>query len=276
MQTVVGVKFKPVGKIYYFSPNGVEYKVGDNVVVNTLQGAEFGTVEIANNEIDDSCLQEELKQIERLATERDLNIVKQNKEKEKSAFAQAKKLIKKHNLEMKLIEVEYAFDGSKIIFTFTAENRVDFRELVKELASTFRARIELKQVGIRDEAKVVGGIGPCGRPLCCATHLRDFGKVSIKMAKTQGLSLNPTNISGVCGRLMCCLAYENDTYAEILKQMPRLNSFVKTPSGEGTVVYNNLLKKLVSVKVKTGEDEYAVIEFPLEKIEIKEKETIDE
>lgn len=276
MQTVVGVKFKPVGKIYFFSPNGENYKVNDKVIVDTLQGPEFGIVELANFDINENELTEELRRIIRPVNERDLKIMEQNKIKELSALKTAKDIIKKHNLEMKLIAVDYAFDNSKIIFTFTADGRVDFRELVKELAGTFKSRIELKQIGIRDEAKLLGGIGPCGRPLCCASHLRDFGKVSIKMAKTQGLSLNPTNISGHCGRLMCCLAYENEHYAEIIKQMPRLNSIVTTPDGEGFVIYNNLLKKLVTVKIKQGEDDVKIAEYPLEKIIVKEKVTIDE
>jgi len=266
MQKIVGVKFKPNGKIYYFNPNNIEFKENEEVVCDTNYGLEFGVVAIASGEIDDKELREPLRNIVRKATDKDKENVKKIKQKANEAFEEANKHIKELKLDMDLIDVQYLFDGSKCVFTFTSENRVDFRELIKLLASSLHTRIELRQVGIRDEAKAVGGIGPCGREVCCAKFLRDFEKVNIKMAKNQGLSLNPSNINGLCNRLMCCLSYENEHYAETLAIMPKLNSKVQTEDGEGTVVYNNILKKICSVKFVLPDETYKFADYPLEKI----------
>ena len=271
MQVVVGVRFNSAGKIYYFDPNFIDLKVKDLVVVETEQGLELGTIQIGKTKIEDSELSEPLKKVVRLATEKDRKTREELDEKEKEVFEKTKKIIQKHKLEMDLIMASYTFDGSKIIFTYTAEGRVDFRELIKELASTFKAKIELRQVGIRDEAKYIGGLGPCGREVCCKKFLEDFAKVSIKMAKNQNLSLNPSNISGLCGRLMCCLSYENEHYAETIKLMPKLNSMVKTPDGEGLVVYNDLLKRIVSVKFINDDGQEKVVEYELDKLKFKKE-----
>ena len=269
MQKVVGVRFKPSGKIYYFNPNDLPVHYKDKVVVATDLGLELGTVELKVTEIEDSELKEPLKKVIRIATKKDLETKQQLEKKERETFVKTKKIIANHKLEMDLINVEYTFDSTKIIFTYTAEGRVDFRNLIKDLASAFKAKIELRQVGIRDEAKLVGGLGPCGREVCCKNFLQDFEKVSIKMAKNQNLSLNPANISGLCNRLMCCLAYENDYYAETIKLMPKVNSTVKTPEGEGVVTYNDLLKKLVTVKIVDKDGNAKQVEFPLDKISFK-------
>lgn len=275
-QKIVGVKFKTGGKIYYFNPKELELKLNDKVVVETNLGIEMGTVSLEISEIDEKELAEPLKNVLRIANERDEKTLERIKERQKSALLEAKKLVSKMKLDMDLIDAEYTFDETKVIFTFTSEGRVDFRELVKELAASLRVRIELRQVGIRDEAKMLGGLGPCGREVCCSRHLRDFEKVSIKMAKNQGLSLNPTNISGLCGRLMCCLAYEDETYKELIKEMPRLNSKVKTKDGEGTVAYNNLLKKIVTVKLILPDESYKYQDYPLDEITSSEKGQADE
>ena len=251
MQKVVGVKFDNNNKVYYFNPKQLRLKLDDKVIVLTENGLEMGTIALGLTEINDNELVEPLKDVVRIANKKDFETKKKLKQKEKDTLISAKKIIEKHKLEMDLINVEYSFDSSKIIFTYTAEGRVDFRELIKDFASTFKAKIELRQVGVRDEVKMVGGLGPCGREVCCKKFLNDFGKVSIKMAKNQNLSLNPTNISGLCGRLMCCLEYENDFYADALKEMPKINQVVKTPDGEGTVVYNDLFKKTCTVKIVT-------------------------
>ena len=217
MAEIIGVRFKEVGKIYYFDPNGGSYRVGEPVVVETSRGTECGTVAISNREVDQTRVVKPLKKVTRPATQEDLRRVEENHKKEEKAFRIAQEKIALCKLEMKLVEVEYAFDGSKILFYFTADGRVDFRELVKELAGVFRTRIELRQIGVRDEAKMLGGLGICGRPFCCASFLGEFQPVSIKMAKEQGLSLNPTKISGACGRLMCCLKYEQDAYEDLLR-----------------------------------------------------------
>lgn len=235
MAQVVGVKFKKMGKIYYFNSNGIKVDIGQTVIVETPNGKEIGTVALGNRKIADEKLPKDLRKVIKIATPKDLERLEKLKKREKKAFKIFNDKIKKLNLDMKLIDVEYVFDGSKIIFYFIAENRVDFRDLVRELASTFKARIELRQVGVRDETKLAGGIGNCGKTICCATFLKDFQPVTIKMAKDQGLSLNPTKISGTCGRLMCCLNYEQDMYAELLKGAPDLGAYVKTPNGNGTV-----------------------------------------
>ncbi|MDH2337475.1 PSP1 domain-containing protein [Clostridium perfringens] len=255
MIEVIGVRFKKAGKIYYFGPNGIEIKKGQNVIVETARGIEFGECVIGIRKISEEDSVAPLKSVLRLATEEDINKHKENKAKETEAFEICLKKIEEHNLVMKLIDVEYTFDNNKVIFYFTAEGRVDFRELVKDLATIFKTRIELRQIGVRDEAKMIGGLGPCGRPLCCSTFLGDFASVSIKMAKEQSLSLNPTKISGICGRLMCCLNYEQSTYEEIRKELPRVGSVVETELGKGEVVGNNVLKELVRVKLPRKNEE---------------------
>ncbi len=249
MAKVAVIKFKN-SKPYYFSAGKLELKRGQNVVVETAHGIEFGTVAEAEREVPDEAIASPLKPVVRIANEQDLETVKRHEERRAEAMRVCREKIEKHKLQMKLIDCEFTFDGAKVIFTFTAEGRVDFRELVKDLASTFHLRIELKQVGIRDEAKILGGIAPCGRECCCAGCFPDFKKVSIKMAKNQGLSLNPGKISGLCGRLMCCLSYEDEYYAGVCKKMPKMGSTVSTPEGKGTVISMNMLKLTVRVKIE--------------------------
>lgn len=247
---VVGVRFKKVGKIYYFDPENTEYSYGQYVIVETARGTEFGTVVIPNREVNDEEIIPPLKPITRKATDEDIEHNKENKAKEKEAFEICIEKIKKHNLEMRLIATELTFDNNKLIFYFTADGRIDFRDLVKDLAAIFRTRIELRQIGVRDEAKYINGIGICGRTLCCATFLGDFHPVSIKMAKDQGLSLNPTKISGVCGRLMCCLKYEQNAYDYLLKRLPREGDIVDTPEGQGEVLSVNVLKQIIKTAIR--------------------------
>lgn len=258
MVTVVGVRFKNAGKVYYFDPDNFEIELGMNVIVETARGMEFGTITAGPKEVDESEIVMPLKKIVRVAEESDVKQHEENVKKKEKAIALCQEKVDKHGLEMKLIDVEYTFDNSKIIFYFTADGRVDFRELVKDLASVFKMRIELRQIGVRDEAKMLGGIGICGKSLCCATWLSDFEPVSIKMAKVQNLSLNPTKISGICGRLMCCLKYENSTYVELRKGMPDAGERVKTPDGNGVVVESNILEGKVKVRLileeKNGEN----------------------
>ena len=249
MATVIGVRFKNVGKVYYFDPNGQTYPQGTAVIVETARGTECGEVAMSAREVPEDSVVKPLKKILRAATEADLKTVAENRKKEQTAAAICKEKIAKHKLEMKLVNVEYTFDGSKILFYFTADGRVDFRELVKDLAAIFRTRIELRQIGVRDEAKMLGGLGICGRPFCCSTFLGDFQPVSIKMAKEQGLSLNPGKISGACGRLMCCLKYEQDAYEELIRTSPKTGMTVSTPDGEGTVVELSLLTGMVKVRL---------------------------
>ncbi len=249
MSEVVGIRFKEVGKIYYFDPLQIKFKKGDHAIVETVRGIECGEVAMENRDINDEEIIKPLKPIIRLATADDLEIVKNNKEKEKEAFEICLKKIAAHKLDMKLVDVEYTFDGSKVLFYFTSDGRVDFRELVKDLASVFRIRIELRQIGVRDESKMKGGLGICGRPFCCNSFLGDFQPVSIKMAKEQGLSLNPTKISGTCGRLMCCLKYEQNAYEHLLKVTPKVGAIVDTPQGKGTVVDANLLKGILKIRL---------------------------
>ncbi len=271
MKKIVGVRFKKAGKIYYFDPAGIELRTGDNVIVETSRGVEFGYIAYTDKEIDEEELGIEIKPILRKATEEDEAAYFDMEEKEKKAFTICLHKIKEHNLDMRLIDVEYTFDNKKVIFYFTADGRVDFRELVKSLASIFRMRIELRQIGVRDEAKLINGIGPCGRTLCCATFLGEFHPVSIKMAKDQDLSLNPAKISGVCGRLMCCLKYEHDTYEEILARMPVEGMWVKTPMGRGVVVATSTLSELVKVKVKMPDKSEEIMPFLVEEIEFDAK-----
>lgn len=253
MPIIIGVRFKPVGKIYYFAPEGTEYKEGDGVIVETAKGVEFARVAIANREVPEKDVVAPVKPVIRKATDEDILQVEKNDAKKAFAIEETKKKIEKHNLSMKIVDCEYTFDGNKIIIYFTAEGRVDFRELVKDLASIFKIRIELRQIGIRDESKMRGGLAPCGRACCCSQHLSEFVHVSIKMAKTQGLSLNPAKISGLCGRLMCCLEYENPHYSESYKLMPKLGSEVTTPDGKATVISNNMLKHIVRTRRQTAD-----------------------
>ncbi len=250
MIEIIGVRFKSVGKVYYFDPQGEDYKKEDKVIVETARGIEIGEVVLENRTVSEESVVTPLKAVIRRTTNEDFAKAAENEKKEKEAFDVCLQKIKEHELEMKLISVEYAFDGSKILFYFTADGRVDFRELVKSLATVFRTRIELRQIGVRDEAKMLGGLGICGRELCCRKFLGDFEPVSIKMAKEQGLSLNPTKISGTCGRLMCCLKYEQDTYEKLLKYTPKIDAIVKTPDGKGTVVDNNILTGKVKVNLE--------------------------
>lgn len=267
MIKVVGVRFKKAGKIYYFDPADMDIQKDAYVVVETARGIEFGECVIGIKEISEDDIVAPLKSVLRIATEEDINKHFKNKDKEKDAFEICLKKIQEHGLTMKLIDVEYTFDNNKVIFYFTADGRVDFRELVKDLAAIFKTRIELRQIGVRDEAKMLGGLGPCGRTLCCSTFLGDFASVSIKMAKEQNLSLNPTKISGICGRLMCCLNYEQSTYEDIRKRMPKVGSIVKTSEGTGEVFSNNIVKESVKVKLRKGEEEI-LEEFKIENIEL--------
>ena len=254
MTEVIGVRFKQVGKIYYFSPNGVQMPVGEKVIVETARGIECGEVAISNREIDDEGIVKPLKTVIRVATEDDLKHIEENKAKEKKAFKLCLEKIEKHKLEMKLVDVEYTFDNNKILFYFTADGRVDFRELVKDLASVFKTRIELRQIGVRDEAKMLGGLGICGRPFCCSSFLGEFQPVSIKMAKEQGLSLNPTKFSGTCGRLMCCLKYEQNAYEDLLRITPKVGAYVSTSEGKGTITEVSLLTGLLKVRLDKAND----------------------
>ena len=254
MTEIIGVRFKDGGKLYYFNPNGVQVQAGHHVIIETSKGIEFGECALANTMIDEMELIAALRPMLRVATEADYAQVKSNQEKEKKAFQICQDKIAEHKLEMKLVEVKYSFDGSKILFFFTADGRVDFRHLVKDLASIFCTRIELRQIGVRDEAKIMGGLGICGRPFCCSQFLSDFQPVSIKMAKTQNISLNPTKISGVCGRLMCCLKYEQDAYEDLLKDTPKLESLVNTPDGVGVVNQIQLLREQVKVVLDSDPD----------------------
>lgn len=254
MKEIVGVRFKSVGKIYYFSPGDLRLTVGDRVIVETVRGVECGEVVIANRQIEDNQLNTPLKPIIRAATEQDMQVLAKNKEKEKDAFRICEEKIAFRKLKMNLVDVECTFDNNKLLFYFTAENRVDFRELVKDLAAVFRTRIELRQIGVRDEAKILGGLGICGREFCCKSYMGDFQPVSIKMAKEQGLSLNPTKISGTCGRLMCCLKNEHNVYEELLKITPKVGALVVTPEGDkGRVEDVNLITGKLRVKTEKSE-----------------------
>lgn len=294
MIKVVGVRFRQAGKIYYFDPADYDLEMSMHVIVETARGVELGTVLIPPKEVEDDKVVQPLKPVIRIATEEDDRIYENNREREKEAFAVCKEKILKHNLEMKLVGAEYTFDNNKLLFYFTADGRVDFRDLVKDLAAVFRTRIELRQIGVRDETKILGGVGICGRPLCCSTYLSDFVPVSIKMAKEQNLSLNPTKISGVCGRLMCCLKNEQDTYEYLNSRLPSIGDFVTANDGtKGEVTSVNVLRQLVKVVVDNGEEkelrEYKVddlrikprrhkdVKFTEEEMEeLKELETLEE
>ena len=253
MAMVIGVRFKRAGKVYFFDPGENEIHAGGAVIVETARGVEYGEVVAGNHEVEEEQIVQPLRTVIRVATEQDTRVYERNLESERTAYGVCQDKIGQHGLEMKLVDVEYAFDGSKIIFYFTANGRVDFRALVKDLASVFKTRIELRQIGVRDEAKMLGGLGPCGRPICCGQFLSDFQPVSIKMAKEQNLSLNPTKISGLCGRLMCCLKYEQDHYEKTRKKMPRVGRDVITPEGVATVVDVNVLTEKVKVRVQQGD-----------------------
>ena len=253
MTEIIGVRFKEVSKIYYFDPTNIKFKIGDKVIVETVRGIELGEIVLDNRSIPEEDIVAPLRQVIRAATDEDLKKLEEIKDREKNALVICEEKIKEHKLNMKLVDVEYTFDCGKILFYFTADGRVDFRELVKSLAGVFKTRIELRQIGVRDEAKILGGIGICGRQLCCKSFLCDFHPVSIKMAKEQSLSLNPTKISGCCGRLMCCLKYENDTYEEMLKFVPKVDAIVRTPDGKGKVIENNVLGGTIKVKLDSSD-----------------------
>lgn len=271
MTKVIGVRFRTAGKVYFFDPLQLEIKRGDHVIVETARGIEFGTVVAGVHEVEDDKVIQPLKPVMRIAGERDIEQEAANKEKEKEAFKICKEKILKHGLEMKLIDAEYTFDNNKVLFYFTADGRIDFRELVKDLASVFKTRIELRQIGVRDETKIRGGIGICGRPLCCHSYLSDFVPVSIKMAKEQNLSLNPTKISGVCGRLMCCLKNEEDTYEELNRKLPVVGDYVQTADGlHGEVQNVNVLRQLVKVLVEVG-DEKELKEYEADTLQFKRR-----
>ena len=270
MTKVIGVRFRTAGKIYFFAPGKLEIRQGDNVIVETARGVEFGRVVCGPKDVDDSAVVQPLKPVIRLANDQDRKTVEKNKQKEKEAFKICQEKIKKHKLEMKLVDVEYTFDGNKILFYFTADGRIDFRELVKDLAAVFRTRIELRQIGVRDETKLKGGIGICGRPLCCSTYLTEFSAVSIKMAKEQNLSLNPTKISGVCGRLMCCLNNEEETYEVLNSQLPSVGDTVTTNDGLTGVVHSlSVLRKQVNVVVNLENDEKEIREYQADDLKFK-------
>lgn len=271
MVKITGVTFTNGGKVYYFAPGKDRYEKGMGVIVDTARGLEYATVVIPFSEVDEEKIVAPLKPVVRIATARDKETVKRNTERKGEAMATAQEKIDAHKLEMKLIDCEFAFDGAKVIFYYSAPHRVDFRELVKDLSATFKMRIELRQLGIRDEIKMIGGIGACGRECCCATCMPDLKKVTVKMAKTQGLSLNPSKISGLCGRLMCCLSYENDYYAEAAKSVPKIGSEVTTPEGKGVVVNINMLKMQVRVKIEDKKtDTITYHDFPVESIKFKQ------
>ena len=268
MAEVIGVRFKNVGKVYYFDPDNNKLNTGDMVIVETARGIECGEVAMANKEVSNDEIVFPLKKLIRKATKEDLERIKNNEEKEKEALKICEQKIKEHNLEMKLVDVEYSFDNSKLLFYFTADGRVDFRALVKDLASVFRTRIELRQIGVRDEAKMLGTLGACGRACCCSNFLGEFQPVSIKMAKEQGLSLSPVKISGTCGRLMCCLKYEQEAYIDLLKRTPKVGAIVKTNLGKGRVVDVNLLTGTLKVKMDNTPDEAAPQTFNVKDVKL--------
>jgi len=270
MTKVIGVRFRRAGKIYYFAPGGHDVQQGDAVIVETVRGVEYGKVVMGPKEIPEEDVVQPLKSVMRIATEQDAQTEEKNREREKEAFKICLEKIHKHELEMKLIDAEYTFDNNKLLFYFTADGRIDFRELVKDLAAVFRTRIELRQIGVRDETKIRGGIGICGRPLCCSTYLSEFAAVSIRMAKEQNLSLNPTKISGVCGRLMCCLTNEEETYEELNSQLPTVGDRVTTPEGlQGSVHSLSVLRKLVKVVVDLENDEKEIREYHADDLKFK-------
>ena len=268
MAEVIGVRFKEVGKVYYFDPDNNKLKLNDTVIVETSRGVECGVVAIENKEVPDEEIVHPLKKLIRKATKDDMRRLEENHRKEKEALKICEQKVAEHGLEMKLVDVEYTFDNSKILFYFTADGRVDFRALVKDLASIFRTRIELRQIGVRDESKMLGGLGVCGRPFCCSSFLGEFHPVSIKMAKEQGLSLSPIKISGTCGRLMCCLKYEQEAYTDLLKHTPKVGAIVKTPYGRGLVVETNLLTRTLKVKMDNTPADAAPQTFKVKEVKV--------
>lgn len=276
METIVGIKFRSTPKVYYFDPKNIEFAENDGVIVETARGLEFATVSIPNKQVDESEIVQPLKPVVRKATAEDMKKVQKNLEDKVEALRITREKVADTGLNMKLVDAEYTFDRQKLIFYFTADGRVDFRELVRTLASVFKVRIELRQIYERDDTKMRGALAPCGRPCCCTTHLPDFEKVSIKMAKIQGLSLNPQKISGVCGRLMCCLKYENAYYSEVYKQMPKVGSKVRTADGEGTVESNDLIKQTARVKVMLKDGSFDVKTYHLEDMTIGERQTTED
>lgn len=271
MTKIIGVRFRNVGKVYYFSPKDFDICVGDHVIVETARGVEYGNVVLGPKEVEDEKVIQPLREVIRLATPKDDAKEEANRRKEKEAFEICQKKIRAHELEMKLIDAEYTFDNNKVLFYFTADGRIDFRQLVKDLASVFKTRIELRQIGVRDETKILGGIGICGRTLCCHTYLSEFAPVSIKMAKEQNLSLNQTKISGVCGRLMCCLKNEQETYEELNRNLPGIGDMVTTPQGvSGTVQSVNVLRQMVKIVVEVN-DEKEIQEFPVRDLRFRPK-----
>ena len=276
MINVIGVRFRKAGKVYFFDPAGMEIKTGDHVIVETARGIEFGHVVLGNREVEDKKVVQPLKPVIRMATRADEEVERKNKEKEKEAFKICLEKIKKHDLQMKLIDAEYTFDNNKVLFYFTADGRIDFRELVKDLAAVFKTRIELRQIGVRDETKIMGGVGICGRALCCHSYLSEFIPVSIKMAKEQNLSLNPTKISGVCGRLMCCLKNEEETYEELNSKLPNIGDYVTTDDGlKGEVHSVSVLRQLVKVVVTVDRDEKEIREYKVEQLKFRPKHRRD-
>ena len=276
MIKVIGVRFRKAGKVYFFDPAGMEIKTGDHVIVETARGIEFGHVVLGNREVEDKKVVQPLKPVIRMATRADEEVERKNKEKEKEAFKICLEKIKKHDLQMKLIDAEYTFDNNKVLFYFTADGRIDFRELVKDLAAVFKTRIELRQIGVRDETKIMGGVGICGRALCCHSYLSEFIPVSIKMAKEQNLSLNPTKISGVCGRLMCCLTNEEETYEELNSKLPNIGDYVTTDDGlKGEVHSVSVLRQLVKVVVTVDRDEKEIREYKVEQLKFRPKRRRD-
>ena len=271
MTEVVGVRFRNTGKMYYFAPKGLEIRKGMHVLADTSRGIEYSEAVTDVRQVEDTEIVAPLRDIVRIATEEDQKTFEENKQKEKEAFKICQEKIRNHGLDMKLIDVEYTFDGSKVLFYFTSENRIDFRDLVKELASVFRTRIELRQIGVRDEAKTVGGLGICGRVLCCASAFGDFQPVSIKMAKEQGLSLNPTKISGTCGRLMCCLKYEQEAYEDAIRRVPAVGAWVETPEGKGVVEVSDLLRETVQVRLDHEGENGELVKFKAEEVEVLKK-----
>ncbi|WP_128425142.1 PSP1 domain-containing protein [Gudongella oleilytica] len=266
MVRVVGVRFKKAGKIYYFDPDVIEVAHNDFVIVETARGIEFGHVVIGPRDVPEEEIILPLKKVLRLATDEDFEVHRSNRAKAKEAIETCQRKVEEHGLDMKLVDVEYTFDNNKVIFYFTADGRIDFRELVKDLAAIFKTRIELRQIGVRDEAKMVGGVGPCGQVVCCAKFLGEFAPVSIKMAKEQSLSLNPTKISGLCGRLMCCLKYEQDTYEELLKTMPSVGAIVMTPQGKGVIIDTYTLLQRVKAKVRLKDGTEDIFQFQADEI----------
>ena len=276
MAKIVGIKFKRTAKVYYFDPIGLKPKKGDTMIVETARGVEYGAVVLEVKDVPDKEVIQPLKPVIRIATEADLNKIRKDEQRAKDCIKVAAEKVAARNLKMKVIDAEYTFDNGKLVFYFTAAGRVDFRDLVKDLASAFHSRIELRQVGIRDETRLLGGIAPCGRVVCCASCLPDFRKVTIKMAKTQGLSLNPAKISGLCGRLMCCLEYENEHYSETYKLMPKIGSEVDTPDGKAIVVTNNMLTMVVTTKRQAQDGGFTYKEYKLSEIKVKRPNRLEE